>query len=169
MPTIVSLVKQGTLTLTALDELGDPITGDGVVDPSCQVTNVRIEPNNEGESAADQEETLGGCLIPQDASGDDNYDTLTGQIVADHNVVELLTAWTWRYKGTRAQAVFVPRNAPEPEVEGSTYTAQAMEFDMVIAVSRLVVGGDVDQRNDIDFSFDIVSYNSLPVPYGGTP
>ncbi len=164
MPTIVSLVKQGELEFTALDENGDAIDGAGVL-PSCQVTNVKIEPNNDAASAADQEETLGGCIIPADGSDDSSPDVLSGSIVADHNVVELLTAWTWKYRNGRANFKFVPRTDPSSEVDGSSYTAAKMEFTGVITVAALTVGGDVDTRNDIDFSFDIVEYTSLPDAY----
>lgn len=119
----------GTLTL-------DP--GGAALEVSAQITNGRIE-WSESVNSTDPIPVLSGEELP----GEDEVTyaaTLAGNVVQDIDAAGLV-AWSWTHKGETVNFTFVPSTTDGREVTGT------------VRVIPLTLGGDVNTRNQSDFTW----------------
>ena len=132
MPISSYKMGPGTLTLGAAADL---------IDLSCQMTNLRVEPS-ETVKSTDAVPVLCGEELPAEESASYSF-RMKGTLLQDLAAAGACD-WTWEHRGEEHVFTFVPNTVAGRSITGT------------VRVAPIVIGGDVDKTkrptSDIDWA-----------------
>lgn len=154
MPITESRLKAGKLTLGGAS-IG-LTTGEGVVDFSCQPSNVEVRPGTQEGSGADGDdiEVLCGDVSSAGGSADSLVATLAATALQDFTDADGLQSYSWQNNGAERFFTWNPNGNADNLWSGK------------VRVKPITVGGDVNKRLTTEFEWDITLLK-LPTAFGG--